>query len=125
VLWLGCIFNSTIGTIPVVLLIIAYLFLEIGEICLGPVVFSLASKLSPKAIASTVMGVMYLSVSLGEYLSGHLGSFMAVPDSITDPVKMMPYFSAVFLKIVMGCVLIAFLVIALTPVLKKWMQEVK
>ena len=110
---------------PVLLLIVAYLFMEMGEICLGPVSFSLASKLSPAALASTIMGVMYLSISLGEFLSGKLGAFMSVPSDIISPVEMMPYFSSVFIKIAAGCVLIAGLVIALIPLLKKWMQDVK
>lgn len=125
VLWASCYFNRSTGMVPVMLLIVAYLFMEVGEICLGPVSFSLASKLSPTAIASTVMGLMYLSVSLGEYLAGKLGTFMTVPDGITDPVTMMPYFSNVFLKIVFGAACIALLVALLSPLLKKWMQEIK
>lgn len=125
VLWASCYFNRSTGMIPVMMLVVAYLFLEIGEICLGPVSFSLASKLSPTAIASTVMGTMYLSISLGEYLAGKLGTFMTVPDGITDPVTMMPYFSNVFLKIVFGTAFIALLVALLSPLIKKWMQEIK
>lgn len=125
VLWAGCYFNRSTGMMPVMLLLTAYLFMEVGEICLGPVSFSLASKLSPTAIASTVMGLMYLSISLGEYLAGKLGTFMTVPDGITDPVKMMPYFSNIFLKIVFGTAFIALLVALLSPIIKKWMQEIK
>ena len=125
ILWLGCYFNSASGMMPVLLLITAYLFLEMGEICMGPVAYSLASKLSPAIIASTLMGVMYLSISLGEYLSGKIGAFMSVPDNIINPVEMMPYFSSVFIKIAAGCVLIALLITALIPLLKKWMQDVK
>lgn len=124
-LWAGCYFNKASGMIPVLLLIVAYLLMEMGEICLGPVSFSLASKLSPAAMASTIMGVMYLSVSLGEFLSGKLGSLMSVPSNITNPVEMMPYFSSVFLKIAIGCVIIALLITMLVPLLKKWMQDVK
>jgi POT family proton-dependent oligopeptide transporter len=125
VLWTSCLFNYTTGMIPVAFLVIAYLFMEIGEICLGPVSFSLASKLSPKQIASTTMGLMYLSISFGEYLAGKLGSFMTVPEGISDPVRMMPYFSAVFLKIAFGSLFIALLVAMLSPLLKKWMMEIK
>lgn len=125
ILWAGCYFNKATGLMPVILLIVAYLFLEMGEICVAPVSFSLASKLSPTAIASTVMGVMYLSVSLGEYLAGKLGAFMSVPSNITNPVEMMPYFSSVFIKIAIGCALIALLITTLIPLLKKWMQDVK
>ncbi len=125
VLWTSCYFNRSTGMIPVMMIIVAYIFLEIGEICLGPVSYSLASKLSPTVIASTVMGLMYLSISLGEYLAGKLGTFMTVPDGITDPVTMMPYFSNVFLKIVFGTAFIALLVALLSPLIKKWMQEIK
>lgn len=125
VLWVSCYFNRSTGMIPVMLLVVTYLFIEIGEICLGPVSFSLASKLSPTVIASTVMGLMYLSISLGEFLAGKLGNLMAVPPGITDPVKMMPYFSNIFLEIVFGTVAIALLVALVSPLLKKWMQEIK
>ena len=102
-----------------------YLLMEMGEICIGPVVYSLVSKLSPKQIASTLMGIMFLSISLGEYLSGKLGAFMTVPEGISGSVEMMPYFSSVFIKIGVGSLLIAVLIIILIPVLRKWMQEVK
>ncbi len=124
-LWAGCYWNSGTGMMPVIILIMAYLFLELGEICIGPVAFSLASNLSPKAIVSTVMGVMYLSISLGEYLSGKLGSLMAVPEEVSNPIEMMPYFSDIFLKIAIGAVAIAVLILLLVPLLKKWMQEVR
>lgn len=125
ILWAGCYFNSSTGLMPVSLLILAYLFLEMGEICVGPLSYSLASNLSPAAIVSTMVGVMYLSISFGEYLAGKLGSFMSVPDSITDPIKMMPYFSSVFIKIAAGAIFVAVLIMLLSPLLKKWMQEVK
>lgn len=125
VLWSSCYYNRSTGMIPVIMLVVAYLFLEIGEICLGPVSFSLASKLSPVAIASTVMGLMYLSISFGEYLAGKLGTFMTVPNGITDPATIMPYFSNIFLKIVLGTAFIALLIALLSPLIKKWMQEIK
>ena len=111
--------------LPVSYLIAAYLLMEMGEICIGPVVYSLVSKLSPKQIASTLMGIMFLSISLGEYLSGKLGAFMTVPDGISGSVEMMPYFSSVFIKIGAGSLLIAVLIMILIPVLRKWMQDVK
>jgi POT family proton-dependent oligopeptide transporter len=111
--------------LPVSYLIVAYLLMEMGEICLGPVVYSLVSKLSPKAIASTLMGIMFLSISLGEYLSGKLGAFMTVPESISSPIEMMPYFSSIFLKIGIGSLVISLIIILLIPILRKWMQDVK
>ncbi|CAN5504878.1 peptide MFS transporter [soil metagenome] len=124
-LWVGCYFNSTTGLMPVAILIVAYLLLELGEICIGPVSFALASNLAPKAIVTTVVGVMYMSISLGEYLSGKLGALMTVPEGISNPIEMMPYFSSIFLKIGIGSLLISILIVLLVPLLRKWMQEVK
>jgi POT family proton-dependent oligopeptide transporter len=124
-LWFGSFLNKDTGMLPVSYLIVAYLLMEMGEICLGPVVYSLVSKLAPKEMASTLMGIMFLSVSLGEYLSGKLGAFMTVPEGISNPTGMMPYFSSIFIKIGIGSFLISLLIITLTPLLKKWMQEVR
>lgn len=124
-LWFGSFLNKDSGMLPVAYLITAYLLMEIGEICIGPVVYSLVSKLSPKSIASTLMGIMFLSISLGEYLSGKLGAFMTVPDGISSPTEMMPYFSSIFLKIGFGALCICVLILILIPILKKWMQEVR
>ena len=124
-LWLGSFLNKGTGMLPVSYLIAAYLLMEMGEICIGPVVYSLVSKLSPTKIASTLMGIMFLSISLGEYLSGKLGAFMTVPEGVSSSVEMMPYFSSVFIKIGAGSLLIAALIAILIPVLRKWMQEVK
>ncbi|MEO8568107.1 MAG: peptide MFS transporter [Ginsengibacter sp.] len=124
-LWLGSFLNKGTGMLPVSYLIAAYLLLEMGEICIGPVVYSLVSKLAPKEMASTLMGIMFLSISLGEYLSGKLGAFMTVPDGISSPIETMPYFSSIFFKIGIGSLLISVLIMLLVPLLKKWMQEVK
>ncbi len=124
-LWFGSFLNKGTGMLPVSYLIAAYLLMEMGEICIGPVVYSLVSKLAPKQMASTLMGIMFLSVSLGEYLSGKLGAFMTVPEGISNPMEMMPYFSSIFLKIGIGSLSISLLIIALIPLLKKWMQEVR
>lgn len=124
-LWFGSFLNKDSGMLPVSYLIAAYLLMEMGEICIGPVVYSLVSKLAPKEIASTVMGIMFLSISLGEYLSGKLGAFMIVPEGISNPIETMPYFSSIFLKIGIGALLISLLIITLIPILRKWMQEVK
>ena len=125
VLWLGCHINRSTGLVPVYFIIIGYFIMECAELNLGPVSLSLASKLSPPRIASTMMGILYLSISLGEYLAGKIGAIMSVPTGITNPVESLPYYSNIFLKIAGGCCFIAILLFMLNPLLKKWMQEIR
>ena len=124
ILWLGSALNKDTGIMPFGYLIVAYLFIEMGEICIGPMLYSLVANLSPKNIISTLWGIMTLCNALGAYLSGKIGALMIIPEGISNPIVMMPYFSSIFLKIGIGSLLISLLIIGLFPILKKWMHEV-
>lgn len=124
ILWLGSFLNNDTGIMPFGYLIGAYLFIEMGEICIGPMLYSLIANLSPKNIISTLWGIMNLCIALGAYLSGKIGALMIIPEGISSPIIMMPYFSSIFLKIGIGSLLISLLIIGLFPLLKKWMNEV-
>ena len=45
-----------------------------GELCLSPVGLSVISQLAPKKVAGLMMGVWFLSISLGDYIAGLFGS---------------------------------------------------
>jgi POT family proton-dependent oligopeptide transporter len=47
----------------------------IGELCLSPVGLSAFTKLAPARVAGLMMGVWFLSTSIGDYLGGRVASF--------------------------------------------------
>jgi POT family proton-dependent oligopeptide transporter len=55
-------------------LVLSYLLQTTGELCLSPVGMSAMSKLAPVRIAGLIMGVWYLSISVGNYLAGMASS---------------------------------------------------
>jgi POT family proton-dependent oligopeptide transporter len=55
-------------------LTLTYLLQTIGELCLSPVGLSAMTKLAPQRIACLIMGVWFVSISVGDYLSGKLAS---------------------------------------------------
>ena len=55
-------------------LVVSYLLQTTGELCLSPVGLSAMSKLAPVRIAGLIMGVWYLSISVGNYLAGMASS---------------------------------------------------
>ena len=55
-------------------LVAAYGVITIGELCLSPMGLSLVSKLSPPRLTALMMGGNFLSVSIGNKLSGILAS---------------------------------------------------
>jgi POT family proton-dependent oligopeptide transporter len=55
-------------------LTLTYLLQTIGELCLSPVGMSTMTKLAPARVASFIMGIWFVSISVGDYLSGKLAS---------------------------------------------------
>jgi POT family proton-dependent oligopeptide transporter len=51
-----------------------YLLHTVGELCLSPVGLSAMTKLAPMRIAGLMMGVWFLSISVGDYIGGRLAS---------------------------------------------------
>jgi proton-dependent oligopeptide transporter, POT family len=59
-----------------------YLLSVIGELCLSPIGLSAMTKLAPARAAGFVMGIWFLSTSIGDWLAGRAGSLfesMALP----------------------------------------------
>ncbi|MEO1022100.1 MAG: peptide MFS transporter [Bacteroidota bacterium] len=54
-------------------LILTYMFHTFGELSLSPVGLSLTTKLAPKKFYGQMMGVWFMSVSLGNLIAGRLG----------------------------------------------------
>lgn len=55
-------------------LTLTYLLHTIGELSLSPVGLSAMTKLAPQRIASLIMGVWFLSISVGEFIGGRVAS---------------------------------------------------
>lgn len=52
----------------------AYLLHTIGELCLSPVGLSAMTKLAPERVTGLMMGVWFLSISIGNYLGGRMAA---------------------------------------------------
>ncbi|MBV9504765.1 MAG: peptide MFS transporter [Acidobacteriia bacterium] len=68
------------GRVSPLWLTFCYLLHTIGELCLSPVGLSAMTKLAPQRVAGMIMGVFFLSISVGNFLGGRLASFYeAIP----------------------------------------------
>jgi POT family proton-dependent oligopeptide transporter len=98
-------------------LIATYLLHTLGELCLSPVGLSYTTKLSPKRLVGQLMGMWFLSLSLGNLAAGLIaGEFDA------NNVAAMPgqYMHIVYFAVGLGAVLLA-----LSRPVKKLMGDVQ
>ena len=56
-------------------LLATYFIQTCGELCLSPVGLSAMTKLAPARVASLIMGLWFLSISVGDYIAGRAASF--------------------------------------------------
>jgi len=84
-------------------LILTYLLHTFGELCLSPVGLSYVTKLAPKRFVGQLMGMFFLSLSLGNLIAGLIaGQFDA------SNVAAMPgqYMRIVYFSVSLGAVLL-------------------
>ncbi len=66
--------SGSTGRLHPAWLVVAFFIQTCGEMCLGPVGLSVMTKLAPARVASLMMGIWFLSISVGDYVGGRLAS---------------------------------------------------
>ena len=107
-------FASTLtvnGRVSPMWLVSVYFLQTIGELCLSPVGLSTVTKLSPARMVGLMMGVWFLSISIGSYIAGLTTRLFEG----NDPAVLTRAFG-----VFAGITLIAAVILAvLTPLIKK------
>jgi POT family proton-dependent oligopeptide transporter len=75
VLAIGAIAAETGVKVSPLWLLVTYLLHTTGELCLSPVGLSAMTKLAPTRVTGLMMGVWFLSLSVGNYIGGRVASF--------------------------------------------------
>jgi len=101
---------DAVGKASLVWLVMVYLIHTVGELCLSPIGLSMVTKLSPVRIVSLMMGVWFACTAVADYLSGRM-------EEIVHHLGFDLWVVLFTIPIGAGIVLLA-----ITPVLKKWMH---
>ncbi|MEI6312065.1 MAG: peptide MFS transporter [Bacteroidota bacterium] len=117
------------GLVSLAYFALGYLFLSTGELCLSPIGLSMVTKLSPLKIVGFVMGVWFLASGLGQYFAGIIGTKMAIPTlegvATISKAASLKIYSDTFLKITYFTVGTGLFFSLCSPIIKKWMGDVK
>ena len=89
-------------------LVLAYLFHTLGELCASPVILSYITKLSPKRIVSSVMGLYFAAIGIGNKIAGSVGQYS---EKFGE--------KSIFLGITLICVSVGIIVIVFNKKLSK------
>jgi POT family proton-dependent oligopeptide transporter len=89
-------FTDRTALLSPLLIIPAYLMFSLAELLLSPVGLSAITLLADKNKVSTMMGIFFVSLGIGGFLSGKLASLTAVPAGETNIAVLKSLYAAAF-----------------------------
>ncbi len=110
VMYLGQQLAGDSGKVSPNWLVAVYAIHTVGELCLSPIGLSMVTKLAPARVGSLAMGLWFFSSAIANYLAGRLESLLEH--------RHVPIYGF----LVVSSIGPALLLLALTPLLKKWMH---
>jgi POT family proton-dependent oligopeptide transporter len=108
-------------------LVLTYFLHSIAELCISPVGLSMITKLSIARVVGMMMGVWFLSISIGEYLAGaaaQAASVQTVGGQVTNPQLALQTYSHTFLVGGEMTMVAGVILLAISPWLRKLMHGV-
>ena len=108
-------------------LLLMYLLLTTGELCLSPVGLSAVTKLSIGSVVGVSMGTWFLATALSETVATRIGKLAAIDISTgesADPATALATYTQLFEFLMWFGVGAGALVIIISPILRRWMHGV-
>jgi len=105
-----------------------YLIHSMAELCISPVGLSMITKLSIARVIGLMMGVWFLSISCAQYVAGvvaQVASVETVGGQVTNLKLSLETYAGVFEMIGLVSIGVGVLLLALSPLIKRWMHGVQ
>lgn len=103
----------------------AYLVITFGELCLSPIGLSIMTKLSPKPLQGMMMGMWFLASAYGQYVAGILGAGMSSPNENASLSEKLVLYTSGYKQLAIYALVAGVVLIIISPLVRKLMQEVK
>lgn len=131
-LYVGAFSSRATGMVPMVWLLLGYLLHTTGELCLSPIGLSMITKLSPKSITGTMMGVWFLSSAFAQYAASLIAQLTGVKGTGEGAAATLPratdtvmVYGSVFGGIAWVALGVGVLVLIASPLLARRMHGIR
>jgi len=97
----------------------------LGELCLSPIGLSAMTKLSPRPLQGIMMGLWFLASAYGQYLAGIFGADMSLDNKDASATEKLFAYTDGYKHLAIYALIAGVVMILISPLIKKLMQEVK
>ena len=118
-------FANAEGVTSLNIFTLATLVITFGELCLSPIGLSIMTKLSPKKLQGVMMGMWFLASAYGQYAAGLLGAGMSSPLPNATPMDKLTSYTAGYQQLAIYALIAGVVLLAISPLVRRLMGEVK
>jgi proton-dependent oligopeptide transporter, POT family len=104
---------------------LALLVITVGELCLSPIGLSIMTKLSTKNLQGMMMGMWFLASAYGQYVAGIIGAGLSEAKEGATKLEILLTYTEGYKQLGLYSLIAGIILIAISPFVKKLMQEVK
>jgi POT family proton-dependent oligopeptide transporter len=102
-----------------------WFIITFGELCLSPIGMSAMTKLSPQKTQAVIMGMWFLASAYGQYFAGLLGANIAKASKNASNLEKLNVYADGYYQLGIYALVAGIVLIAISPLIRKLMQEVK
>ncbi len=103
---------------------VAYFVVTLGELCLSPIGLSIMTKLAPIRLQGFMMGMWFLASAYGQYVAGLFGASIS-PEESASPIEKLNVYTEGYYDFAWYALIAGALLIAISPLMRKLMGDVK
>lgn len=118
-------FADSNGKTSLDLFTFAYLISTLGELCLSPIGLSLMTTLAPKPLHGMMMGMWFLASAYGQYAAGILGANMTTANEKASLSEKLMAYTDGYKQLAIYALIAGVVLIAISPLVRKLMRDVK
>jgi POT family proton-dependent oligopeptide transporter len=102
-----------------------WFIITFGELCLSPIGMSAMTKLSPQKTQAVIMGMWFLASAYGQYFAGLLGANIAEASENATNLEKLNTYADGYEQLAIYALIAGVVLILISPLVKKLMQDVK
>lgn len=118
-------FADASGKTSLDLFTFGWFVITFGELCLSPIGMSAMTKLSPQKTQAVIMGMWFLASAYGQYFAGLLGANIAEASENASNLDKLNVYADGYEQLAIYALVAGVILIAISPLVKKLMQDVK
>ena len=118
-------FADDLGRTSLGVFTFGWFIITFGELCLSPIGMSAMTKLSPQKTQAVIMGMWFLASAYGQYFAGILGANIAKASKNASNLEKLNTYADGYYQLAIYALIAGIILIFISPLVKKLMQDVK